>query len=279
VASLWHHPKSPNWAACFTVHVPHSLAQRWKRSVKTKDRKVAQSIADALEEAGRGALTEDAIASFTEKIRDVKARTTAIEIFRDVFRTVNGREFGAGSLRAFAESWLAGMRVELAAQSWASYKNAIEVFLTFLGPVADRELLGFGLRDDVLVIQFRDSLAARLAPSSVNRSLKIIRAMFKSASQRFKIESPARLVGGVKSKGQENARRAFTLPELGRILRVARGSEWQGIILAGLYLGQRLGDIATLRLRTTMIAARRRLISQKNKPMAHRPFIGTMQSR
>jgi integrase len=140
------------------------------------------------------------------------------------------------------------MKVELAAQSWASYENAIKGFLTFLGPLADRELLGFGLRDDVLVIQFRDTLAARLAPASVNRSLKIIRAMCKSASQRFKIESPARLVGGVRNRrGDEKARRAFTLPELGRILRVARGSEWEGLILAGLFTGQRLGDIATLR--------------------------------
>jgi integrase len=72
--------------------------------------------------------------------------------------------------------------------------------------------------------------------------------MFKTASQRFKIESPARLIGGVKTRqGQNEGRRAFTLPELGRILRVARGSEWEGIVLAGLYTGQRLSDIATFR--------------------------------
>jgi integrase len=248
MASLWRHPKSPFWVACFTVHVPDSLPQRWKRSLKTEDRRIAKSIADTLEDAGRGVLTEETINSFVEKIRDVKLRTAATKIFCDVFRSVAGREFGAGSLRAFAESWLTGLKVELALQSWDRYKQAIDGFVAFLGPAADRDLIGFGPRDDVLVIQFRDTLAARLAPASVNTALKIVKQMFKSASQRFKIESPARLVGGVKiRKGQAEARRAFTLPELGRILRVVRGSEWEGIILAGLYTGQRLGDIATLR--------------------------------
>ena len=248
MASIWRHPKSPFWAACFTVHVPHSLPQRWKRSLKTEDRKIARSIADTLEDAGRGALTEETIVSFAEKIRDVKTRVATMGIFRDVFRSVAGREFGAGSLRAFAESWLTSLKVELAPQSWLRYKQVTDALIAFLGHAADRDLIGFGLRDDILVMQFRDSLAARLAPASVNTALKVVKQMFKTASQRFRIESPARLVGGVKTrKGQSEGRRAFTLPELGRILRVARGSEWEGMILAALYTGQRLSDIATLR--------------------------------
>jgi integrase len=248
VASVWRHPKSPFWAACFTVHIPHSLPQRWKRSLKTEDRKIARSIADTLEDAGRGALSEEAINSFAEKIRDGKARTATIGIFRDVFRSVTGREFGAGSLRAFAESWITSLKTELAPQSWPRYKQVTGEFIAFLGHAADRDLIGFGQRDDVLVIQFRDSLADRLAPASVNTALKVVKQMFKTASQRFKIESPARLVSGVNMrKGKNKGRRAFTLSELGRILRAARGSEWEGIVLAGLYTGQRLSDIATLR--------------------------------
>jgi len=40
-------------------------------------------------------------------------------------------------------------------------------------------------------------------------------------------------------------RRPFTIDELKRILKVA-DDEWRGMILFGLYTGQRLGDIATL---------------------------------
>jgi integrase len=246
MASLWKHPKSPFWSACFTVHVPQS--QQWKRSLKTRDRKLVRQIADALDEAGRGVLSERTITAFVERIGDGKARGAAEQIFRDVFRSVSGREFGAGSLRAFAESWVSGLQTHLGLRSYPNYKRAVEAFLTFLGKAADRDLIGFGSRDDVLVIQFRDHLADRLAPGSVNDTLKIIRQMFKAASQRFKIESPAVFVSGVRKEAtQANQRRAFTLPELGRILRVVRGSEWEGIVLAGLYTGQRLSDIALFR--------------------------------
>lgn len=201
-----------------------------------------------LENAGRGALSEEQINSFTEKIGDAKCRAAVERIFSDVFRVVTGREFGAGSLRAFAETWLTGLTTELAPQSFVRYKQVANAFIAFIGSTADRDLIRFGPRDDVLVMQFRDALAARLSPASVNTSLKIVKQMFKAASQRFKIESPAHLIAGVRNpRAQSQNRRAFTLPEIGRILRAARGSEWEGIILAGLYTGQRLSDIATLR--------------------------------
>jgi integrase len=246
MASLWKHPQSPFWSACFTVHAPHS--QQWKRSLKTRDRKLACQIADTLDEAGRGVLSERDITAFVERIGDGKVRGAVAQIFRDVFRSVSGRQFGAGSLRAFAESWVSGLQTHLSPRSYPKYERAVQVFLAFLGETADRDLIGFGPRDDVYIIQFRDSLAERLAPGTVNLILKIIRQMFKTASQRYKIESPAHFVSGVRRDAAQAAqRRVFTLPELGRILRVVQGTEWAGIVLAGLYTGQRLSDIALLR--------------------------------
>ena len=221
---------------------------RWKRSLKTTDRKIALRIVDALEEAGRGLMDEHAITSFCEKIQDLRARRAAEQTFADVFCAVAGREMGAGSLRAFCQSWLESLRREIAPISFLRYKQVSEEFVAFIGSAADRELMGFGNRDDVLVIQFRDHLAERLSPASVNTSLKIIRQMFKTASQRFKIENPAGLVGGINARhGNAARRRAFTVQEVGRILRESRDSEWEGVILAGLYTGQRLSDIARLR--------------------------------
>src|SRR5499427_802682 len=56
-------------------------------------------------------------------------------------------------------------------------------------------------------------------------------------------------MGGIrtpKSSG-EAKRRAFTLAEIKRILKACRDNvEWRGLILFGLYLGQRLGDLARL---------------------------------
>jgi integrase len=249
MASLWKHPNSPFWSACFTVRPSNLLPEaRWKRSLRTEDRKLARQIADMLDDAGRNVLSEQAIAAFTEKIRDSKAKAAVAQIFADVFRSVSGREFGAGSLRGFADSWVRGLQTHLGSRSYPKYRSAVQAFLTFLGKVADRDLIGFGPRDDILIIQFRDHLAERLAPGSVNDILKIVKQLFKTASQRFKIESPAHFVPGVRENTADAVkRRAFTLPELGRILRTAHGSEWYGIVLAGLYTGQRLSDLALLR--------------------------------
>jgi integrase len=242
------HPASPFWSACFSVY-SGSDYQRWNRSLRTRDQKLAGRIADALEQAGRGILSERDIVAFIESIVDGRTRRTVDQIFRDVFRSVSGRQFGAGSLRVFAESWVSGLKTHLSPRSFPNYERAIQLFLTFLGKTADRDVIGFGPRDDIVVIQFRDHLATRLSPGSVNDTLKIVRQMFKTASQRFKIESPAHLVPGVRTDTTTHAagRRAFTLPELGRILRVAKGSEWEGIILAGLYTGQRLSDLVLFR--------------------------------
>lgn len=247
MASLWKHPDSPFWSACFTVRPSNLPAERWKRSLRTGDRKLARQIADALDDAGRNVLSEHAITAFTEKIRDSKTKTAVAQIFADVFRAVSGREFGAGSLRAFATSWLTGIKPQLSPRSYPKYDLAVRSFVSFLGAAADRDLIGFGARDDVLILRFRDDLASRLAAASVNTSLKVVKQMFKAAAQRFKIESPAHFVSGVRKNTAETERRVFALPELGRILRAARGSEWEGIILAGLYTGQRLSDVAILR--------------------------------
>ena len=108
----------------------------------------------------------------------------------------------------------------------------------------DKDLVFITIND---LTQYRDHIARELSISSANTHLKIIRAALQDALRRGLIESnPAALVPVIKRKsGTANERRAFTLPELRKILEVAN-FEWQGIILTGIYTGQRLGDIARL---------------------------------
>ena len=97
------------------------------------------------------------------------------------------------------------------------------------------------------VVAFRDALAKRLAPSSVNVELKIIRSMFAAAERDLLISrNPARLVKSLKVPQGHEKRRAFTIQELGRIYAATSG-EMRGLFLAGLFTGQRLGDIARWR--------------------------------
>ena len=63
-------------------------------------------------------------------------------------------------------------------------------------------------------------------------------------------------------------RRPFTIDELKRILKVA-DDEWRGMILFGLYTGQRLGDIATLTWQNLDLQrAELRLVTTKDRAAA-----------
>ncbi len=157
MASLWKHPDSRFQIACFTVHSTIGR-QQWKRSLKTEDRKLARRIADALDDAGRGVTSEEEINSFVEKIPDAKTRGAVTRIFAAVFRAVTGREMGAGSLRAFVDSWLEGIKGEIAAQSFLRYGQVSREFIAFAGAAAERDIMSFGRRDDLLVLGFRGAL-------------------------------------------------------------------------------------------------------------------------
>ena len=76
---------------------------------------------------------------------------------------------------------------------------------------------------------------------SLGKCLRRRRKGLKSKIRRHSFgvskETRRRLIGGA----------PFTLSEIGRILRAVKGSEWEGIVLFGLYTGQRLSDIVRLR--------------------------------
>jgi integrase len=55
----------------------------------------------------------------------------------------------------------------------------------------------------------------------------------------------------------KSVRRAFTLSEIKRILKACgNDAEWRGLVLFGLYLGQRLGDLAKLTWRAVNFETR-----------------------
>lgn len=251
VPSLWKHPASPYWMACFDALLPghpRPRRRRLKRSLKTRDRKLAQRLADSLSDIGAGRLTEKQINAAIEGIGDATTRGAFREACSAVHRLTTGRDIGAGSLRIFTNSWLETMRPQLAPQSFLRYGKVARDFLAFLGTDADRDVMSFSVRDRQLIVAYRDALSRRLSRSSVNVMLKVVRQIFKTAELQFAIDNPARLVSGLKVRDHESAqRRAFTLAELGRILRETAGTEWQGIVLAALYTGQRLGDVVLLR--------------------------------
>ena len=223
MASLRRKPNSPFWFACFTL--PDGT--RTQRSTKTTDRRVAIKLAIQYEEASKTHLTE----------------SHARRVIADIYKAQSGRRLESQSAEDYLTRWASLRKGTVAATTLKEYESAATEFIASLGDRANKDLAFITTTD---VAHFRDKVSARVGPSSVNKKLKIIRVAFQQAWRDGLIEeNPAAKVKTLRQPDGQRERRAFTVDELRKLLAVAQG-EWRGLILAGLYTGQRLGDVASL---------------------------------
>ena len=205
--------------------------QMW-RSTKCTDRNDAMQVLAKWEgvtnRARDGLLTE-------EQVRRVAA---------DIYLRATGDTVKRQTVKEFLEGWAKRKELEIADSSAAEYKHVGDGFIESIGKRAEKDM---SLVTPSQVTAWRDGLARRLAAGSVNKHLKILRGAWNQAARDGLVTAnPFTAVQTLKGrKSFETTRRAFTLDEIRRILRVADG-EWRGIILFGLYTGQRLSDITGL---------------------------------
>jgi integrase len=227
MASLRKKEKSPFWFACFTL--PDGT--RTQRSTGTTKRREAERIAnefeDASHEASAGRLTE------------ARAR----KVIADIYAISNREKMPSSALTDYLDGWLARKALEASDNTHEKYSSVVSHFKTFMGGKMKRDISAITAAD---ITRFRDDMAVRLSIGTVNVALKIIRSAFAQARRDGLIDvNQAERVTTLKRRADQFERQPFTLEELKRILEAA-DDEWRGMILFGLYTGQRLGDIATL---------------------------------
>src|SRR4030095_2269351 len=146
-------------------------------------------------------------------------------------------------VREYFDSWVARKKPETAPSTYRFYDDKAQRFVNWLGNRADQQI-ALITRDDILA--FRGAELERVAPRSVNHAIKFLRMVFKTAKEdgKYHDENPAAGVKVAKLR-DGNGRRAFTIPEIRRVLETAN-DEWKSLIFFGLYSGQRLGDLARL---------------------------------
>jgi hypothetical protein len=217
LASIHRHPNSKFWYCCINIPGRGQL----QRTTKQTDRRKAYEFAQKLESATRG-----------HSLTDIQARKILAEIY--AIRNP-GEQLPGSSAREFFKSWLSNKVRETAEATGVRYARAINSFThSGLGERADLDISAITSRD---VIKFRDHIASRLATSTANHAVKIVRMALKDAQAAELVTANVAIgVRPAKSAEDSGRRRPFTLPEIKRILRVARG-EWKGIILFGLYTG------------------------------------------
>lgn len=224
MAGVWKRNNSKNYAAVFR----DKNGIRRCISTGTSNRKQARKIADTYETAARTKRTLLQTQKVIERLHE----------------EMTGETIARVTTRSRVAEWLATKKPEIASTSLAFYLNSLAKFLDSLGPKADAPMSDVTKAD---IIAFRNRLLTQVSAKTANHDLRAVKTLFKSAREDDVIpEDPAASVKSAQNKTTSAKKRSFTLDELRVVLDVA-DPEWKSMILFGLYTGQRLADIATLR--------------------------------
>jgi integrase len=236
MASVHKQSGKPHWFAAYNTRREDGSLHRHFKSTKTASKVQAQQIADAWEKAAR---TAQAGILTPESAREVIARGVA-----DVFLASNREGLPKSTTGQWFDRWLEAKELETEPGTFQRYKVIAERFVESIGSKSKRDVAALTPDD---VARFRDSEAKARSYATANISVKVLRIALAEAERRGLLTSnPAKKVQILKLRGERVHRRPFTLTELRRLLEVAGDSEWRGLILAGIYTGQRLGDLARL---------------------------------
>jgi len=254
MASVHKQPGKPHWFVAF--YDPEGF--RRFRSTGTENRRAALAIASTVEQASiltrRGRLSNEralklirttaaSIGETCGKLEGDRAQRMLEKTFQEFIRIAGG-DLATYTVRQWFDSWLAG-RTDAAPRTVETYKAITGDFMGFLGARADRALTTLQTKD---VEDYKSHLLPRVAPTTVNRALKVIKAALNAAVARRQLEfNPAAHVPGVEES--EGVRRPFTQQELQAILAATlrpEFSEWRTMVLVGYYTGLRLRDCANL---------------------------------
>jgi len=173
------------------------------------------------------------------------AREVIAQGVSDVFTAANVELLPSASIKSWCATWLEAKLIEAEETTHVRYKRVIERFTGFLGEAkCNRDLATLQASD---ITRFRDREAKERARATANLGVKVLRVCLGEAVRPGLLTmNPAVRVKLLKSTA-ESKRRSFTLVEIKRILKACEhDQEWRGLVLCGLYLGQRLGDLAKL---------------------------------
>jgi len=236
--SIHRQPGRPYWFCAFSIWNPETLtSRRVFRSTKTRDKKQALEICRAWHKA--------ALKARNGKLSVDAAREVIAQGVSDVFTAANIESMPSASIKSWCETWTEAKAIETEESTHARYKRVIERFTGFLGEAKSKRDLSTLQASDVA--RFRDREAKELSRSTANLAVKVLRiCLGEAVRQGLLAVNPAVRVKLLKST-TESKRRAFRLNEIKRILKACGDdTEWRGLVLFGLYLGQRLGDLAKL---------------------------------
>ena len=153
-------------------------------------------------------------------------------MFDRVLRKTTGHGLGGKSARAFIDGWLATTRNEVSPATFVRYDQAARLFLKSLGGRADQDFSAIRKED---IAAFRNEQGRRVAASTANLMLKIVKIIFAAAeADGLLLRNEARTVKRLKADADRVEKRAFKLIEL-KTLLASCDDEWRSLVLFGFY--------------------------------------------
>jgi integrase len=208
--------------------------RRTLRSTKQKDRQRALAIAHAWEAAERearsGDLTRDRV---TELLNETLNRCGVAPIERI-------------SVQGWLDGWLEAKRGKVKPKTLVAYTQAVQLFLSFLGPDGVRRRLESIAERDIEAFMRHLEAEGRSARTVNNLVKACLSAPFERARKLGKIRhNPVQVTDRLPTRDIQ-PKGTFTLDEVKAILKVA-DNDWQGAIHFARTTGARLGDVAKLK--------------------------------
>ncbi len=228
MASVFRKPGSPYWFAAFR----DALGRRAQRTTKATGRTAAQRIALGFEHAAKqgrdGVLTESACR----------------KVLSDLHEQTTGKPIAFYSIEGWFNEWLSNRAGTTAVRTMERYTATCRALLKALD---ERAKLSLGALTPSDLRKYRDALRKEgHSVSTCNQTLKILSAPLENARRLGLIAvNPAQGVNALKNSDKA-ARGAFTVEQIGALLRAAKDTNWEGCILLGAYCGLRLRDAADL---------------------------------
>lgn len=223
MSSLWKHPKSPYWTACYT----NKDGKQVKRSTKSTSRKEATKIAlewEALETQARA-----------KTLTTVQVQKVMNELVADV----TGDSIHVPTVEKYFADWIEAKRNRNAPRTVERYETTSKQFLKCLGEQAKRPITGLAPRH---IEEFLDHrLKHGAAPKTAAVDIKILNTALNRA-ERYGLILKNPTLAVELPKGESSVRDTFSGEQVAKLFFAAPTEDWKTLILLGYYTGARLGD-------------------------------------
>ena len=230
MASIRKHPRSPYWIASYRKPCGTATNRSTRLPNDEKNRKRALKIAESFEEAYRA--------------NDVLQH--AAKTLDEISRSLGGPSVGV-KVADYSQQWLDNAKKTKAPATAGGYTTSVLRWLQWLEQerMVDT-LLSRITRPDV--IRFRDWVAEESSANAANKDVKIVAQILSAALEDGFLERNVAAKVPALRLEEKLEREPFTRDDLRALWQACADSlDWRTMLMLGLFTGQRLTDLASLR--------------------------------